>query len=226
MSVDELIRSGLTEGARGFVPDAHRGLDEVLGRGRRRRRTRRLAVAGAGLAAALALGVGLLGPGTTPRAAVPAATPSPDPLMQLAEDSRLSEALVGSWSTAVLDEADVVATLARAGTSEHRDVVLGEMPLPVRVDLIFDERRYRTMFGTELTDVGTWHVKGGRLVLVPSCAQCKVVLLPTLEGGELRLTLLEDPSPDYLGIPDAVFAGAVYTSLPFERTPSSTGTPR
>ncbi|WP_392543648.1 hypothetical protein [Oryzobacter telluris] len=219
MSVDERLRAGLEREALEFDPTTGRGLDGVVSVARRRRTVRRLA---AGLAAAVVVaGVVGLGLGRATPAAVPAApVPTMSALERLEADHRLSTALVGRWSTTVLDEADVVATLGRAGMGQHAAVVLGDIPLPVPVVITFDERRYRTTFGSEEADLGSWHVKDGRLVLVPSCGLCRMVFAPTLKGGTLRLTLLEDPSPDYLGIPDAAFGVVVYTALPFERTPS------
>ncbi|WP_377639508.1 hypothetical protein [Oryzobacter terrae] len=218
MSVDERVRTALEEGARGFDPDTAHALAGVVTTARRRRSTRRLAVAGVAVAALVATGIGVgLDRGVTSTA--PAA---PVPTLhgndRLAADSRLAAVLVGSWSTPVLRESDVLATLGRTGMSQHRAVVLGDLSLPDRVVITFDDRRYRTTLGTEEADLGSWHVKDGRLVLVPSCALCRIVFAPTLEGGTLRLTLLEDPSPDYLGIPDAAFGVVVYTALPFART--------
>lgn len=216
MSVDERLRAGLEREALEFDPTTGRSLEGVVTVARRRRTVRRLA---AGVVAAVVVAgvVGLNLDRAVPTAVPAAPVATMSALERLEADHRLSTALVGTWSTAVLHEADVVATLGRARMGQHASVVLSDIPLPVPVVITFDEKRYRTTFGSEEADLGSWHVKDGRLVLVPSCGLCRIVFAPTLEGGVLRLTLLEDPSPDYLGVPDAAFAVVVYAGAPFER---------
>jgi hypothetical protein len=107
--------------------------------------------------------------------------------------------------------------MVRTGTAAHRDVVLADVGVPGRFTLTVDELAYRVSRDGEPEDEGTWYVKDGRLVLVPACDHCGIVLAPQLADGLLRLALLDDTSPDHLRVPSAAFASVLYTAAPFHR---------
>ncbi len=113
--------------------------------------------------------------------------------------------------------AQATEALARSGNEAHRSVVLDELRLPGRFVLVLDGRDFRTTLDGEEVDAGTWLVKDGRLELTPSCGLCRTVLAPRVDERTLSLSVVEVPSPDYRGVPDAAFAAVTYQSAPFTR---------
>jgi hypothetical protein len=228
MSVDDRLREGLDRSAAEFVPGGG-GLDAVVTTAHRRRTGRRVA-AGAFAVALLAVGAGLVvqrGSSDGPPAPVPAGSTSAQPSPRSSSsptgtggvqaDAALATGLRGDWVTDVVTAEQATAAMVRTGTAGHRDVVLTEVRVPGRFTLTLDELTYRVSLDGEPEDEGTWYVKDGRLVLVPGCDHCGIVLAPQLADGVLRLALLDDTSPDYRRVPAAAFASVVYTSAPFRR---------
>lgn len=220
MSVDDRLREGLDRGAADFVPGAAGGLETVVSAARRRR-ARRRAAAAATAALALTVGAGVLvdrGAQTTAPPPVPAASTSaatPDRVSSTDADALLATALVGEWTTVDVTPDAASAAMARTGTLAYREPVLAAMPLPGTVTLAFGDLTYRARLDGFPQDEGTWYVSDGKLVLVPSCNHCNVVLAPDLHGGALRLALLVDTSPDLDRVPDAAYATVLWTSAPF-----------
>ena len=231
MSVDDRLREGLERTAAEFVPGSGGGLDAVVATARRRRISRRV-LAGAAAVGRPRCGC-RTGPGrgtrdaapspvpaaTTSATASPSASPSasasPTSAGDAAADAALASGLRGEWVTDVVTPEEATAALVRTGTAAHRDVVLADVGVPGRFTLTFDELGYRVSLDGEPEDEGTWYVEDGRLVLVPACDHCRVVLGPQLADGVLRLALLDDTSPDYQRVPSAAFTSALYTAAPF-----------
>ena len=219
MSVDDRVRTALEDGARAFDPDPARTLGVVVATARRRRSTRRLAVAGLVVVALVGTGIGLGLDRGAPSTAPAAPVPTMNGIQRLEADARLTTALAGTWTTAVVTPAQATAALARTGNEAHRAVVLDDIRVPGRFSLVLDGRTFRTTLGDEQIDVGTWLVKDGRLEMTPSCGFCHGVFVPRLDGDALHLTIVEVTSPDYKGVPDAAFASVAYTAAPFIRRP-------
>lgn len=187
-------------------------------------RTGNRGAAGAAAVLALVVGAGLVvdrGAETTETRPVPAAAilglPTPVRVASEDADALLAEALVGEWTTGVVTRDEATAAMARTGTLGYRESVLAVLRLPGTFRITFEHRRYRAQVNGGPRDEGTWHVRDGRLVLVPGCDHCGLVLAPHLYGGVLRLALLEDTSPDVERVPDAAYATVPWTSAPFRR---------
>jgi hypothetical protein len=223
MSVDSRLREGLERSAASFVPTALDGA-ELAGSVARRRRTARRVTAGAAVVVALAIGAGVVvdrGSRTTAPPPVPAAptvaVSAPTRVASADADALLATALVGEWTTGPVTTDLATAAMARTGTLGYREPVLAAFPLPGTFSITFDDLAYQARLDGGSQDEGTWYVKDGRLVLVPSCDHCNIVLAPDLHGGALRLALLEDTSPDVDRVPEAAYAAVLYTSTPFHR---------
>jgi hypothetical protein len=221
MCVDDRLREGLDRGAADVVPSDAAGLGAVVSAARRRGAGRRGAAA-ATAALALALGVGVFvdrgarttGPPPLPAAATTEPT-TPERVSSTDADALLAAAVVGEWTTAVVTPDAASAAMARTGTLAYREPVLTAMPLPGTFTVTFGELTYRARLGGGVQDEGAWYVDDGRLVLVPGCDHCTIVLAPDLHGGALRLALLEDTSPDRDRVPDAAYATVLWTSAAF-----------
>ena len=189
MSVEDRLRDGLERSAAEFVPAGFGGVGAAVSTARRRRTGRRLA--GGMAVVVLAAGVGLwvdrgspdAAPSPVPAAptsARPSATASPSPAETVDQqaDAALASALRGEWVTDVVTTEEATAAMVRTGTADHRRVVLADVGVPGRFTLTFDELAYRVSLDGVPEDEGTWYVRDGRLGLVPTCGNCRLVLAP------------------------------------------------
>ena len=229
MSVDDRLREGLERSAGCFQPTVA-GAEAAAWTARRRRTTRRLT---GSAAVVVALAVGAVWVVDRDRAAtappVPAATvPTTSTTLapttsasaaavDHAADRSLAVQLAGTWTTRLVTPREATAAMVRTGTSDYREPVLAELRLPGTIRVTFSPLTYRVTRDGAHEDEGTWSVHDGRLVLVPSCEHCGIVLGPRLGADTLILSLLEDTSPDYRRVPDAAYATVLWTSAAFHR---------
>lgn len=72
---------------------------------------------------------------------------------------------------------------------------------------------------TDNVDYESFDVRGRRMAFIQQGTECEAILRWTVTGDRLRLSLVEDPCPDVEGTPDAAYLIALYSALPFARSP-------